>query len=170
MATMKYNILISGPPASGKSTLLREAIQNKEVGGFSTPEIRKDGERWGFKVVDFHTGKEAVFASIEMKPAVVSKYGVEVDVFERIAIPALEWGIENANTIAIDEIGNMEVLSERFKQLVGQALDAKKVIATISFKSKNPFIEKVKQRRDVKIYYLTRVNWTRILKELKTEI
>ena len=31
-----------------------------------------------------------------------------VDVFERVAIPAMEWGIENANIVAIDEIANMD--------------------------------------------------------------
>ncbi len=167
---MKQNILISGPPASGKSTLLADAIKGKNVGGIYTPEIRRDGERWGFKVIDLHTGKEAIFASIEIKPAVVSKYGLDVEAFERVAIPAIEWALESADIVAIDEIGNMEMHSEKFKQLVEQALDAKKVIATISFRSKDSFIEKVKLRKDVKIHYITTVNWERILKEVKAEL
>ena len=167
---MKYNILISGPPASGKSTLITDAIRGKNVGGIHTPEIRKDGERWGFKVIDLHTGKEAIFASIEIKPAVISKYGIDIEAFEKVAIPALEWALEFADLVAIDEIGNMEVHSEKFKQLVEQTLDAKKVIATISFRSKDPFIEKVKLRKDVKIHYITIANWERILKETKLEL
>ena len=167
---MKYNILIAGPPASGKSTLIRELLKDKAVGGIITPEIRKDSERWGFKVTDLKTEKEAVFASIEIKPAVVSKYGLDMEAFEKIAVPAMEWAIENVDYVCIDEIGNMEVHSEKFKQLVEQALDAKKVIATISFRSKDSFIEKVKQRKDVRIHYLTRINWERILKELKAEL
>jgi nucleoside-triphosphatase len=170
LADMRYNILISGPPASGKSTLFVEAIKGKNAGGIHTPEIRRDGERWGFKVIDLHTGKEAIFASAEIKPAIVSKYGLDIEAFERVAIPATEWALENADMVAIDEIGNMEVHSEKFKQLVEQALDAKKVIATISFRSKDPFIEKVKLRKDVKIHYLTRVNWERVLKEIKLEL
>jgi nucleoside-triphosphatase len=167
---MKQNILISGPPASGKSTLIADAIKGKNVGGIYTPEIRRDGERWGFKVIDLRTGKEAIFASVEIKPVVISKYGLDIEAFEKIAYPAIEWALENADIIAIDEIGNMEMHSEKFKQLVEQALDAKKVIATISFRSKDPFIEKVKLRKDVKIHYLTRINWERILKEVKAEL
>jgi len=167
---MKYNILISGPPASGKSTLFAEAIKNKSAGGIHTPEIRRDGERWGFKVIDVKTGKEAIFASIEIKPAVVSKYGIDIEAFEKVAIPAIELALESADIVAIDEIGNMEMHSEKFKQLVEQALDAKKVIATISFRSKDAFIEKVKLRRDVKIHYLTHANWERVLKEIKSEL
>jgi nucleoside-triphosphatase len=167
---MRYNILISGPPASGKSTLLADAVKGKNVGGIHTPEIRRDGERWGFKVIDLHTGKEAIFASIEIKPPVISKYGLDIEAFEKVAIPAIEWAMESADVIAIDEIGNMEMHSEKFKQLVEQALDAKKVIATISFRSKDLFIEKVKLRKDVKIHYLTGINWERILKEVKAEL
>lgn len=167
---MKQNILISGPPASGKSTLLADAIKGKNIGGIHTPEIRRDGERWGFKVIDLHTGKEAIFASVEIKPAVVSKYGLDVEAFERIAVPAINWAMESADFVAIDEIGNMEMQSDKFKQLVEQALDAKKVVATISFRSKDVFIEKVKLRKDVKIHYITRANWERILKEIKSEL
>ncbi|HKZ49928.1 MAG TPA: NTPase [Candidatus Nanoarchaeia archaeon] len=167
---MRYNILISGPPASGKSTLVREIIKDRNAGGILTPEIRKDGERFGFKVIDIKTNREAVFASIEMKPRIVSRYGLDIQAFEKIAIPAIQNAIEKSDFVCIDEIGAMEIHSPAFRQLVEQALDAKKVIATISFKSKNTFIEKVKERKDVKMHYLTRVNRERILKEVIIEL
>jgi len=167
---MKKNILITGPPACGKSTLIRAVIKGKNFGGIITPEIRKDGERWGFKVVDLHTEKEGIFASVEIKPAVVSKYGVDTEVFEKIAIPALEWALLNSDIVVIDEIGMMEIRSEKFKMLVEQALDCKKVLATISFKSKDPFIEKIKSRKDVKLFYITKINFDRVLKSIFNEL
>jgi nucleoside-triphosphatase len=145
-------------------------IKGRNVGGTLTPEIRRDSERWGFKVLDIKSGKEAVFASIEMKPAAVSRYGLDMEAFEKIAVPALEFGIGSADIVAIDEIGNMEVHSERFKQLVSRALDAKKVIAAVSFKSKDEFIEKVKSRKDVKVHYLTRPNYNRVSKEIREDL
>lgn len=167
---MRYNILITGPPASGKSTFIQDIIKGRKACGILTPEIRKDGERWGFKVINIRTGHEAVFASMEMKPHVVSKYGVHVDHFETIAVPAIEEGIKSNSIIVIDEIGNMELLSEKFKKLVLKALDTKRVLATISLKTKNEFVDKIKSRADVRVHYLTRANFDRIEKEIKEEI
>ncbi|MEM2969725.1 MAG: nucleoside-triphosphatase, partial [Candidatus Bathyarchaeia archaeon] len=108
----------TGPPASGKSTLIRTVIQGKSFGGIITPEIKRNGERWGFKVVDLRTEKEATFASVEIKPAVVSKYGLDLEAFEKIALPAIEWAMLNSDIVVIDEIGLMECKSEKFKYLI----------------------------------------------------
>jgi len=168
---MKYNILITGPPASGKSTLIQDLIKGKQVCGIITPEIRKDNERWGFKVIDIKTGKEGILASIDIRPHVVSKYGIHVDEFERIAIPAIESGIRtNSAIIVIDEIGSMELFSEKFKRIIEKALDTKRVLATISMKAREPFIQQIKSRKDVKLHYLTRANYERIEKEIKEEL
>ena len=129
---MKYNILITGPPASGKSTLVQELIKGKKVCGITTPEVRKDGERWGFKVVDIKTGRQGILASIEIKPHVVSKYGIDISDFDRIAIPAIETGIKTKDSaIVIDEIGQMEMHSDNFRKIVLKALATKRVLATI---------------------------------------
>lgn len=168
---MRYNILITGPPASGKSSLIQSLIKGKTCCGISTPEIRKDHERWGFKVIDIGTGKEGILASVEIKPHVVSKYGVDTEDFEKIAIPALKEGVESKDTIiVIDEIGSMEMFSEKFKKFVEKALDTKRVLATISMKARDPFLEKIKSRKDVKLHYLTRANYERIEKEIKEEL
>lgn len=167
---MKQNILITGPPASGKSTFIQEIIKGKKVSGIVTPEIRKDGQRWGFKVVNIKNGRAAIFASVEMKPHVVSKYGVHIEHFEEIAVPAIEEGIKSNSIIVIDEIGNMELFSDKFRKLVLKALDTKRVLATISLKTKNEFVDKIKSRNDVKVHYLTRANFDRIEKEIKHEL
>jgi len=168
---MKYNILITGPPASGKSTLIQELTKGKTCCGIVMPEYRKDHERAGFKVVDIRTGREGLLASVDIKPHVVSKYGIDVAGFEKVALPALEAGIKSKNAIIIiDEIGNMELFSEKFKKLIEKALGTKRVLATISMKSRSPFIENIKSRKDVKVHYLTRVNYERVKKEVEEEL
>ena len=168
---MKYNILITGPPASGKSTFIQNIIKGKKAHGIFTPEIRKDGERWGFKVVNIRTGHETIMASVAIKPHVISKYGVNMEEFEHVAIPAIEEGIKSADSIiVIDEIGNMELFSEKFKKLVMKALDTKRVLATISSKVKTDFAARIRARPDIKLYYLTRANFERIAKEIKEEL
>ncbi|HIH14090.1 MAG TPA: AAA family ATPase [Nanoarchaeota archaeon] len=168
---MKYNILITGPPASGKSTLLQEITNGKNISGIITTELRKDHERWGFVVADVKTERHTIMASTDIKPAVVGKYGVDVFAFEKIAVPAIEAGIKDENSIIIiDEIGNMELLSEKFKMIVEKALGTKRVIGTISMKSRDEFVSKVKSRKDTKIYYLTPINRERVREEILTAL
>jgi len=167
---MKQNILIIGPPASGKSTFIQETIKGKKVSGITTLEIRKDGQRWGFKVVNVRNGREAVFASVEMKPHVASRYGVHIEHFEDVAIPAIEDGIKSNSIIVIDEIGNMELISDKFRKLVLKAFDTKRVLATISMKTRHDFLNKIKSRSDVRVHYLTRANFERIGKEIRDEL
>jgi nucleoside-triphosphatase THEP1 len=48
---MRKNILITGMPRSGKSTLLKNIISRiEDKVGFITHEIRKNGERTGFEI------------------------------------------------------------------------------------------------------------------------
>ncbi len=163
----QFNILITGPPASGKSTLLQEITKGKNISGIITNEIRKDHERWGFVVADVKTERHTIMASTDIRPAVVGKYGVDVFAFEKIAVPAIENGINDENAIIIiDEIGNMELLSERFKIVVEKALETKRVLGTISMKSRDDFVSKVKLRSDVRVYYLTPINHERVKEEI----
>ncbi|HLE08920.1 MAG TPA: nucleoside-triphosphatase, partial [Thermodesulfobacteriota bacterium] len=52
----KKNILLTGRPRVGKSTLIRKVVERlkefgyKNIGGFYTLEVRKEGERAGFSI------------------------------------------------------------------------------------------------------------------------
>src|SRR2546422_404949 len=49
-------LLLTGPPGSGKTTALRRAadrLRDRRLGGFYTEEIRRRGERRGFRAVTF---------------------------------------------------------------------------------------------------------------------
>ena len=61
---MKKNIIITGLPRSGKTTLLKEIVKLlDDTFGFVTNEIRKDGERTGFEV-ETHLGKTSLVSYI----------------------------------------------------------------------------------------------------------
>ena len=167
---MEYNILITGKPGSRKSTLIHKLIRGKKFGGIATPDVRKGKTRFGFKVVDLKTGKEGILASVEIKPAVVSKYGVDVAGFEQIAIPAIEDAIEKTDLVVIDEIGKMECFSKKFKEVTERALDAKKVLASISLKSQDSFILKIKRRSDCRLFYLTKETFDHVYREVLKEM
>ena len=146
------NILIAGRPGIGKTTLIKKLIEILPfpIGGFYTEEIKKGKERTGFSLKTLG-GKEMVLADISIdSPYRVGKYKVDVDTFERIGVAGLQKAIADKGLIIIDEIGKMELYSEKFKEVVWKALDKKCTVATIKIGDAG-FIGKIKQRTDVKI-------------------
>ncbi|MFA5111634.1 MAG: nucleoside-triphosphatase [Desulfobaccales bacterium] len=108
-------ILLSGPPQCGKTTVVQKVVGRfpGQAGGFYTREVREHGRRLGFEIVTL-AGETALLSHVDF-PGLnrVGKYGVDLDNFHRVALPALEFrpGID---LIVVDEVGKMECLSERF--------------------------------------------------------
>lgn len=88
------NIFITGNPGCGKSTLIQkflEEIADKKVSGIITPEIRVNGVRQGFKIIDLASGKEEILASVHMERGPgVSRYKVNIEGIEKIMDKFLE--------------------------------------------------------------------------------
>jgi len=137
MSFGKMRAFISGPPGSGKSTLVREIIEllrkkGLKVGGISTPEIKENGRRVGFEVVDLSSGKRKVFAHVEGKgEARFGKYNLFIKDFEEIAIPALRFALEECDVVVIDEIGKMEFFSNKFKEVLEEVLNSDKILLAV---------------------------------------
>lgn len=132
------NIFITGRPGGGKSTLILELLKslkdkNKKVAGIITPEIREGGgDRKGFNIIDLASSKKEVLASVDIKekPA-ISKYGVNVKGIDAI-VNEFEKSFDDADVIILDEIGKMELYSEKFKDMLEKVLNSgKTVVATL---------------------------------------
>ena len=153
-------IFITGNPGCGKSTLIQkflEEITDKKVSGIITPEIRVNGVRQGFKIIDLASGKEEVLASvhIERGPG-VSRYKVNIEGIERIMDKFLE-SYQDSEYVVIDEIGMMEYYSKKFKETMRMVLASEKtVIATLS----KSFVKVYKNKGQT--YHLTRDNFDEI--------
>lgn len=132
---MKF--FLTGKPGTGKSTIFSEIVKKlttsgKCVGGISTPEIREGTIRTGFFVQDIQTGKKIPLARRDMNTGFkVGSYSVDVEGFEKFAIPILEKALSNCDMIAIDEIGKMEMLSNGFKEAVMKILNSEKPVLAI---------------------------------------
>jgi nucleoside-triphosphatase len=165
---MIKNILVTGPPGCGKTTLIKEILKELKLdaGGFFTEEIRERGIRKGFKIITLD-GKEGILAHVDIKsPYRISRYGVNIKDLEEIGVKSILKGIKENKIIIIDEIGKAEMLSKKFRETALMALNSqKKVLGTIKF-TYDPFTDKIKKRSDTKIFYLTRENREKIKKEI----
>jgi nucleoside-triphosphatase len=66
---------------------------------------------------------------------------------------------EKCDIIAIDEIGPMELYSQKFKQAVKEALESKKlVLAVVPAKAHDRLITKAKEREDAEVFTVTLAN------------
>ena len=146
---MQKNILITGMPLSGKSTLLVNVISRiPQKIGFITREVRRLGERVGFEI-ETHTGRVATLAGTgSNSPLRVARYGVSVQNLDSI-IPGVS-SFENEDVLYLDEVGPMQLFSKSFKKLALAFLDSENVcLATVSQTSDDPFIKEVLSRKDV---------------------
>lgn len=131
------SVFLTGMPGSGKSTVVSNVIKilwklGWKVGGILTPEVRVGDKRIGFKVVDLSSRKEAMMASVNIRSVYrVSKYGVDVKNFERIALPALDFAVKKCKVIVIDELGKMEFFSKRFHEKVYEILKLEKPLLAV---------------------------------------
>ena len=172
---------ITGLPGAGKTHALRRVIEmleqdNKVIGGMLTEPIYEDDDRVGFKVIDWMTKEEDILAHVEVdSKIVVGKYGIDIDVLEQIGVKAIISATEKAELIIIDEVGKMEVESIRFIEAVRNALETDKpLILTLHKKSRNPLLQDIRRRDDVRILEVTPINRNllpyKIIKLLKGEL
>lgn len=156
---------ITGMPNAGKTYALRKVIEMLEaeervVGGMVTEPILEEGRRMGFWVMDWRTKVRKVLASPDIDSKVtVGRYGVDLEALEQVGVPAIRTATEVADVIVVDEVGKMEMESETFVEAVKDALDSDKpVILTLHKKSRNPLLQDIRRRDDVRILEVTPVN------------
>ena len=171
MKAKPKNILITGPPRCGKSTLIEKLIPQieKPLTGFFTREMREGGKRVGFSIITLD-GKEGVLGHKDIKSRVrVGKYGIDLEAIDRIAVPSMIPS-KPEQIVIIDEVGKMECFSSLFRETLNQALDSPNtVIGSIAFKG-NPFIERIKKRPDVLLVMVDEKNRDSLADSLSRQI
>ncbi len=137
MAFPRYTrIFITGRPGVGKSTLFNVIVEHLKdlgcrIGGISAPEVRHAGRRVGFLLVDLMTGEKVTLASVHLKGRLrVGKYTVNSDA-GAFGSQAIIRALNEADVVAIDEIGPMELLLEELKKAIIDALTSTKPLIAV---------------------------------------
>ena len=170
---------VTGLPRSGKSAVMEKVVSMlsderleemrargddveaaKLLGGMRCEPVVENGERVGFKCINFQTGEEAVMAhkSIDSRLRVLG-YGIEPEALERVAVPAIQEAMDDYEVLVIDEIGKFSVESEAFVEVVRKAMEGDKpTLLTLHKKSRHPLLQDIRRRDDARILEVTPVN------------
>ena len=158
-------MFVTGHPGIGKTSVLMRATdvlktEGYKIGGMISLEVREQGVRVGFEIIDFHTRQKGWLAHISQPTGPqISKYRVNMNDLDAIGANSILDAAANADVIVIDEIGRMELFSAEFKKAVGLAIGSSKpVVGTIHSTARDPLINNIKSREDVEILNVTREN------------
>jgi nucleoside-triphosphatase len=156
--------LITGVPGVGKTTLIQKIVNRMgsvKMAGFYTAEIRYRGSRLGFELQGLN-GERRILAHVDMdSPHRVGKYGVDRVGFEAF-LETLDLLNPEVALIVIDEIGKMELFSNRFRRLVCDVLNSDTpLLAGMPLKG-GRFIREIKQRSHVHLVEVTPGNRDRL--------
>ncbi|MBN1109552.1 MAG: NTPase [Methanomassiliicoccales archaeon] len=172
---------ITGLPSAGKTNTLIQVIkmleeEGKKVGGMITEPILDDKKRTGLYVIDWMTKEKGVLAATDIQSKfMVGKFGIDLEVLQKVGVQALLNACEQADIIVIDEVGKIEVESEQFRNAVKEALKTDKpMLLTLHKKSRNPLLQDIRRRDDVRILEVTPINRNllpyKIMKLMKGEL
>ncbi len=152
-ARLRPHVLLTGPPRSGKTTLLARIVSlwPGRCGGFITEEIREAGSRVGFRLRTLE-GREGILASVNLaSPYRVGRYGVDVESLERVGVEAIYNALASKEIVVIDEIGKMELYSKKFQEAVLTVLDSPCRLLGVIHMARIPVLDRIRQRPDVRV-------------------
>jgi len=168
--SQKINILLTGKPGVGKTTVIKKIIEKykKNISGFYTEEIREKGNRVGFRIKNTD-GEEGLLSHIDIKSKFkVGKYSVNIRDIDRIGVDSINRALNNdeMDIIVIDEIAKMELFSENFKNVVLSSLNSSKIVVGVIQDKNIEFLNRIRERKDVKIISITFQNRDEIAEDI----
>lgn len=161
----KRLLIITGSPGTGKTSVLQKTIEalrarGYSVGGMVSREIRTSGTRAGFEILDLSSGEKGRLAHVNQKSGPrVGRYRVNLEDLEGVGVKAIDSAVEKAHVVAIDEIGPMELYSERFREAARSAAKSGKlVISTVQWRLRERIAEIVGAEQAFETFKVTYEN------------
>lgn len=161
----KRLLLLTGSPGVGKTSVLLRVVESLRtkgysVGGMVSREVRVDVARVGFEILDLNSGRKGWLAHVaqEQGPQ-VGRYRVNIEDLEGIGVGAIMDAVARSDAVALDEIGPMELHSQKFKQAVRQAVQSSKLmVCVVHWKATDSLLAEIRGRPDGEAYVVTREN------------
>ena len=170
---------MTGPSGIGKTSILRRTVKelenrNYKVGGMFCREVREGGIRVGFEIKDISTGQRGWLAHVNQPTGpTIGKYHVNLTDLDVISAGAILDALKNADILAVDEIGPMELLSPAFSKALIKAVESSKpLVGTIHYQLSNSLVNSIKAREDtelIKVTYHKRENLHNLIVDKITE-
>ena len=165
----KRLLFLTGCPGVGKTTVLLQIVEaltvkGCSVGGMISREVRSCGDRVGFEILDLSNDRHGWLAHVNQKAGPkIGKYRVNMKDLENIGVSAIEQAVRSMDVVVIDEVGPMELLSEKFQAAVGEAVESGKlVIGVVHWKARSKLVDEATAREDAKVFTVTVENRTEL--------
>jgi nucleoside-triphosphatase len=170
-------MILMGSPGVGKTTVLYKTTEllkgwGFSVGGILSREVREGGVRVGFEVLDLASEKRGWLAQVSQKDGpIVGKYRVNIEDLEKIGARAILDAVNGCDVVVIDEIGPMELSSEKFNEVAKKALDnSKPLIAVVHWKVQDKLVVDAKKRADTEVVTVTVENREKLPVEVAAKV
>lgn len=167
---MTAKIAVTGSPGVGKSTLVERTLElyRGTAGGVLAREVRAAGRRVGFELLDLSSGKRGILAWETGEGPRLGRYRVNLKDLEEIGARAVENAL-GCDLIVVDEVGPMELLSEKFVDAVLKAIRSHKpMLVVLKEGSQHPLAREI--RKTFKVITVTREKRDALPEEIAREL
>jgi len=150
--------LITGKPGIGKTTCISRIVYNIKsegytVGGIISREIRVQGERTRFELIDLITGESGILSSTNLDAGPkIGRYRINLQLLSKAGSKALLSSNELADLTMCDEIGPMEMFSPDFRRAIDIINNGQPVLGVIHQRLNDPLINQIRSSEFVKIH------------------
>ena len=126
----------------------------------------------GFEIMELSSGQRGWLAHVNQPTGPkVGKYTVNLTDLNVLGVGSILEAVQNADTIAVDEIGPMELLSTAFSNALVRAIHSSKpMLGTINYQLSNSLVDSIKARDDTEIINVTYENREKLPKLIADNI
>ena len=156
----------------GKTTAIQRVLSLVKVrcGGLFSQAVNKDVYT-NFRLVSVQGPHRGLSSQNLIRrfdiPGIV---GFNLEDLENFANPNVLHALATCDVVVIDQLGTLEVSSEKFKQVVAQVLDSDKVCLATMTSGNVSFLQNIRARKDVSIHSINQNNRMLLPEQIAAQI